>query len=185
MRAFIAIDLENDIKEKIYSFIQEMDSGEKGIRWVKKQGMHLTLKFLGDVSEEKIAKVKSRGEIIAGEYPSFRLNFKGTGSFPPGSRFPRVLWIGIEMCDILKNIQTRLENELQKLGFPKENRKFHPHLTLGRVKGKPDLEKILGGLERHHETDFGRMHVDRLILFKSTLLPAGAEYTILSEFYLA
>jgi 2'-5' RNA ligase len=184
MRAFIAIDLNEEIKKRICAFIRELDTGEKGIRWVKTRGMHLTLKFLGEVPEEKIERIKPLLENIAGNYPSFRLKLKGTGAFPPGAKFPRVMWIGIEMNETLENMQTRVENELQNLGISRENRKFHPHLTLARIKGRPDIEKVLESLASHAETDFGGMIVNRLTLFKSTLKPTGAEYTILSEFYL-
>jgi 2'-5' RNA ligase len=184
MRAFIAIDFEKEIKNNISSLIRNWDTGEKNIRWVKTQGMHLTLKFLGEVSEDHITKVKSVLSNIAQDYPSFRLNLKGTGRFPHGGRHPRVIWIGIEMNEILQNIHARLENELQKIHFPKENRKFHPHLTLGRVKSPHNLGLILEKLEQNKENDFGDMTVNKIILFKSTLKPGGAEYTNLAEFYL-
>ena len=184
MRTFIAIDFDKEIKDTILSLIQKWDTGDRNIRWVKDQGMHLTLKFLGEVSEDKITEVKSVLANIAKDYPSFRLSLKGTGSFPPGTRHPRVIWIGIEMNEILQNIQTRVENELHKIRFPKEKRKFHPHLTLGRVKGPQNLETVMESLEQHKETHFGRMTVNTITFFKSTLKPTGAEYTILSEFYL-
>jgi 2'-5' RNA ligase len=146
--------------------------------------MHLTLKFLGEVSENKIINVKSVLANIAQDYPSFRLSLKGSGRFPHGGRHPRVIWIGIEMNETLEKIHSRLENELQKINFPKENRKFHPHLTLGRIKSPHNLGPILENLEQNKETDFGAMTVNKIILFKSTLRPGGAEYTNLSEFYL-
>ena len=184
MRAFIAIDFDKEIKDTISSLIQQCDTGDKNIRWVKTQGMHLTLKFLGEVSEDKITQVKSVLANIVKDYPSFQLSLKGTGSFPPGARHPRVIWIGIDLNETLQNIQTRLENELHKIRFPKEKRIFHPHLTLGRVKGPQNLGTVMESLEQHNETDFGKMTVNKLILFKSTLKPTGAEYTKLSEFYL-
>jgi 2'-5' RNA ligase len=184
MRTFIAIDFDKEIKDTISALIQKWDTGDRNIRWVKTQGMHLTLKFLGDITEDRIKEVKSVLADISKDYPSFRLSLKGTGAFPPGARYPRVIWIGIEMTKTLQNIQTRLENELHKIQFPKEQRKFHPHLTLGRVKGTQNLGVILRSLDQHKETDFGEMTVNKITLFKSTLKPTGAEYTILSELYL-
>ena len=184
MRTFIAIDFDDEIKDTISSLIQKWDTGDRNIRWVKNQGMHLTLKFLGEVSEDKTTEVKSVLANIAKDYPSFRLSLKGMGSFPPGTRHPRVIWIGIEMNEPLQNIQTRLENELHKIRFPKEKRKFHPHLTLGRVKGTQNLGTVMESLDQHKEAHFGRMTVNTITFFKSTLKPTGAEYTILSEFYL-
>ncbi len=184
MRTFIAIDFDKEIKDMISSHIQKWDTGEKNIRWIKTQGMHLTLKFFGEIDGEKIEKVKSMLGNITKDYRPFRLSLKGTGSFPPGAKHPRVIWIGIEMNETLQNIQTRLENELHKLGFPREKRKFHPHLTLGRIKEPQNIGRVLESLDRHKETDFGGMTVDTITLFESKLRPTGAEYTILSEFYL-
>ena len=94
---------------------------------------------------------------------------------------PRVLWIGVDENPSLQTIQTRVENELYKIRFPKEQRKFHPHLTLGRVKGPHNIGPVIQMLEQHKENDFGRMTVNRITFFQSTLKPTGAEYTILSE----
>lgn len=181
MRIFVAIDLEKKIKDTLTAFIRELDSGNRNIRWVKFQGMHLTLKFLGETSGEKIAEVKSVLEVASSEHPSFELILKGTGTFPPEARTPRVIWIGIEENAALLAIQTRIENDLYKIRFPKEQRKFHPHLTLGRIKGPGNLGPVIHTLGQNRETEFGRMIVGKITLFQSTLKPTGAEYAILSE----
>jgi 2'-5' RNA ligase len=77
-----------------------------------------------------------------------------------------------------------MENELHKIRFPKEKRKYHPHLTLGRVKGPQNLQTVMETLSQYKEAEFGKMTVNKMTLFKSTLKPTGAEYTIISEFYL-
>jgi 2'-5' RNA ligase len=184
MRTFIAIELDQTIKDALSALINKLDSCGRNIRWVKPQGMHLTLKFLGEVSEDKIQEIQSVLGRMVKDYSRFQLRLKETGTFPPEARIPRVLWIGIEENASLQKIQTRLENELHKIRFPKEKRKFHPHLTLGRVKGSQNLETVMEILGRHKQDEFGKMTVNRVTLFKSTLRPSGAEYTILSEFYL-
>jgi len=184
MRMFVAIELEKRIKDSVSALIKKLDKGDRNIRWVKPQGMHLTLKFLGDVSEDKIKEVKSVLGNIAKDYSPFQLHLKGTGTFPTEARIPRVAWIGIEKNEVLQRIQTRVENELHKIRFPKEKRKFHPHLTLGRIKGPQNLGVVIKTLKQYEEAEFGEMTVNRITLFKSTLKPTGAEYTILSEFYL-
>jgi len=181
MRTFVAIELEEEIKAAVSSLIRKLDTGGRNFKWVKSQGMHLTLKFLGEVSADKITEVKSVLEIVANDYPSFELSLKGTGTFPPEARVPRVVWIGIEENATLKTVQTRIENELHKIRFPKEKRKFQPHLTVGRIKGPQNLGPVIHTLDQHKETDFGRMTVNRITLFQSTLKPTGAEYAILSE----
>ena len=184
MRKFVAIELDKRIKESLSSLIQKIDMGDRNVRWVKPQGMHLTLKFLGDVSEDKIKKVESLLGNIAKDYSPFQLSLKGTGTFPPEARIPRVAWIGIEKNEALQKIQTRVENALHKIRFPKEKRRYHPHLTLGRIKGPQNLGTVITTLNQYKEAEFGEMTVNRITLFKSTLKPTGAEYTILSEFYL-
>jgi len=184
MRTFVAIELDKTIKDALSAFIQKLDTGGGNIRWVKPQGMHLTLKFLGEVSEDKIIEIKSVLGSIAKDYPRFQLSLKGARTFPPAARVPRVVWIGIENNEFLQNIQARMENELHNIQFPKEKRKYHPHLTLGRVKGPQNIGTVMETLNQYKESEFGRMTVNKIILFKSTLKPTGAEYTILSEFCL-
>ncbi|UCE40023.1 MAG: RNA 2',3'-cyclic phosphodiesterase [Candidatus Aminicenantes bacterium] len=184
MRTFVAIELDDRIKNTLSALIQKLDLGGKNVRWVKPQGMHLTLKFFGEVSEDRTAEIKSVLESIAKDYSRFSLSLKGTGTFPQGAQIPRVIWIGIEKNEALQEIQARVENEFHKIRFPKEKRKYHPHLTLGRVKGPQNLETIMETLAIHKEIEFGKMTVNKMTLFKSTLKPSGAEYTILSEFFL-
>lgn len=184
MRTFIAIELDPTIKATLSAFIQKLDKGSANIRWVKPPGMHLTLKFLGEVSEERIPEIRSVLARLAQDYTHFQLTLKGTGTFPPPPRTPRVVWVGIEKNEGLQNIQIRVENELHKIQFPKEKRKFHPHLTLGRVKNPKNIQWIMETLDHHRQAEFGTMSVNKFIFFKSTLKPSGAEYTALSEFYL-
>lgn len=187
MRTFIAIDLDKEIKKNLLSFISELDKltrEGRSIRWVKPEGMHLTLKFLGEITGEKVREIENILKAITGKYKSFVLNFKGTGSFPPGSRNPRVLWVSIEEVETLKALQLHLEGELEKLGFPREGRKFHPHLTLGRVKIPSHIRETLSLLEKNKDTNFGEMQAKKLTFFQSILKPSGAEYSALSEFEL-
>ena len=182
MRTFIAIDLEKEIKDRLSSFLQELGKVSKKIKWVKNEGMHLTLKFLGEIEEKKIPEVESLLKEISGNCPSFVLRLRGTGTFPEGRKNPRVLWVGIEESQGLKAIQTKLEGELGKIGFPREKREFHPHLTVGRIKPHSYLGGIFSLLEKNKESDFGEMEVKKISFFQSVLKPTGAEYKILSEF---
>ncbi|MBS3818108.1 RNA 2',3'-cyclic phosphodiesterase [bacterium] len=180
MRTFIAIDLDEEIKKNLNQFIKKLDKGNPSIKWVKKNGMHLTLKFLGNVSPEKVTSIQSSLNKAAQEFSSFSLNLKGTGSFPPGKKIPRVLWVGIEEKEPVQSLQARIEEEMEKLHFPKEKRKFHSHLTLGRIKKKSNLDFVLREFHQYEEADFGKMKVEKLTFFQSTLKPSGAEYTVLS-----
>lgn len=182
MRTFIAIDLDKEIKDKLSSFLLELDKVSKKIKWARKEGMHLTLKFLGEIEEKMIPEVESLLKGISSKCPSFVLRLKGTGTFPEGSKNPRVIWVGIEESQDLKAIQAQLEEELEKTGFPREKREFHPHLTLGRIKPHSYLGGIFSLLESNKESDFGEMKVKKIAFFQSILKPTGAEYRILSEF---
>jgi len=184
MRTFVAIDLSEEIKKNLILLLNQLDTGSRSVKWVKRQAMHVTLKFLGEISEIKADEVKSALERTASIHHSFPLTVKGTGTFPQGKKSPRVIWTGISENDSLSNLQSSIEDELEQLGFPKEKRKFIPHLTLGRVKATFDLPSILSVLARYKDTEFGFMEVKKITFFRSILKPTGAEYSILSEFAL-
>jgi len=184
LRTFIAINLNPEIKKTLIQLIKELDTGNRSIKWVAEQGMHLTLKFLGEIDREKVAQIKNVLKRILKKYRPFSLRFKGTGSFPPGKKAARVLWVGIEEEESLERLQSELEAELEKIGFPKEERRFHPHLTLGRVKFPSGLGQTLSLLEKYKDQTFGEMKVEKITFFQSILKPTGAEYSILSEFEL-
>jgi len=183
MRTFIACDLDKSLKETLEGLICRLRNRGGDIRWVRPEGMHLTLKFLGEIGEETAAKVKSALGVVASRHKPFRLIFQGTGTFPPGPK-ARVLWVGIEESPDLKALQEDLEREMERLGFPSEERGFHPHLTLGRVKASFNLLPLLQEFQKEAATIFGETEVSCLTFFQSTLKPAGAEYSILGEYQL-
>lgn len=182
MRTFIAINLSPEIKKTLSLLIDELDKGSRNIKWIRQEGMHLTLKFLGEIGRERVPEIEDVLIRISKNYEPFVLKFKGTGSFPPGKKNPRVLWVGIEEGETLRALQSQLEGELEKLGFPKERRKFHAHLTLGRVKSFFNLRGTLSLLEKYRERNFGEMEAEKITFFQSILKPTGAEYSVLSEF---
>lgn len=182
MRTFIAINLSPEIKKTLSLLIDELDKGSRNIRWIRQEGMHLTLKFLGEIGRERVPEIEDVLIRISKNYEPFVLKFKGTGSFPPGKKNPRVLWVGIEEGETLRALQPQLEGELEKLGFPRERRKFHAHLTLGRVKSFFNLRETLSLLEKYRERNFGEMEAEKITFFQSILKPTGAEYSVLSEF---
>lgn len=187
MRTFIAIALDQEIKRSLSQFISELKECSpktRGVRWVRPEGMHLTLKFLGEINEEKATRIKSVLERISEKYKPFPLRVEGTGSFPPKSQAPRVLWVAIEEVEDLMSLQSNTEEEMERLGFPKERRTFHPHLTLGRVKSFSDIKETLDFFEKHRDKSFGEMEAKKITFFRSVLKPTGAEYSVLSEFAL-
>ena len=184
MRTFIAINLEKEIKENLSALVEKLRKRGRGIRWVRREGMHLTLKFLGEISEEKIPEIKNILSNVAKNYKPFFLKIRGTGYFPVEKKIPRVIWTGLDADEALTSIQQELERELEKIGFPQEKRKFQAHLTLGRVKVASSIQETLLELKRYQESVFGEMVVHKITLFQSILKPSGAEYITLSEFQL-
>ncbi len=182
MRTFIAIDLDLPLKKILEALIDELRPNGKNIRWVNTQGMHLTLKFLGEIPDQDVLRIAGLLENIVKSHSAFDLTLQGAGWFPPGRKNPRVLWVGVDGGPSLKTLQEEIEIAVEKLGFAREARESHPHLTLGRVKFPSLLEPLLSDLEKRRETVFGEMRVSKVTFFKSTLKPSGAEYSVLSEF---
>lgn len=184
MRTFVAIDLKPEIKKNLSKFIQKLDSHNPNIRWTNNQGMHLTLKFIGEIPDERVDDIQSVLMDISLKHERFPLKLTGTGTFPPRSRHPRILWVGIEENPKLRSVQNDVESKLEKLSIPREKRRFHPHLTLGRVKSSLNITPVLAKFVENINTEFGKMEVAEVTLFKSTLKPTGAEYDALAKIQL-
>jgi 2'-5' RNA ligase len=182
-RLFIAIDLSPDVRrwlEKARSVLEPgMPAGT--VRWVDPQGIHITLKFLGEVAVNRIDGVcAAMGQAVSGESP-FSLTVEGLGCFPNTAR-PRVVWAGVRAEPKLIGIQKRLEDILSATGFPRERRAFSPHLTLGRVKdgaNENQLQRIGAAVESARMETPAGMEAGGLCLFRSILRPSGAEYSVL------
>lgn len=173
LRLFIAVPIPQGMKESLKVLQASWKAKAQGVRWVKPEGLHITLKFLGNVHEEKLEGIKEAMRKALSGFTPFEVRVKGTGAFP-STKNPRVLWVGVKDEEgKLKGVFNALEKALQKWGFPREDRPFSPHLTLGRVKGKGDFSF----LEEGSDLDFGPLLVEEVILFKSDLKPEGAEYT--------
>ena len=175
LRAFVAVDLESQTVQQIAAAITTLRPCLPGIRWLPPTNIHLTLKFLGDIDEAKVAPIAAALERDLCPFSCFTINAKGLGVFPGVAR-PRILWVGL-VGDELNALASRVEKALIPLGFAAEKRAFTPHLTVGRwrqFKGSPkELEDEIGKWRDH---DFGRSTVDEAILFQSVLKPEGALY---------
>lgn len=183
MRTFVAIDLDPEIKSGLSDLVRTLKklAPPAGVGWVKDAGMHLTLKFLGEIDEPRVVEVAAAVKTAASSVAAFPLKVRGTGFFPSNPRAPRVLWVGTAADPVLGELFNRLESNLERLGFVREMRPFHPHVTLGRVKSASRLSDVIAEIERNRSTDFGAMTVRTLTLFKSVLTPGGAVYSVLDE----
>jgi len=192
IRAFIAIELPKDIQDKLFSVQLEIQAkvggaGKKAVRWVPSGNIHLTLKFLGEVSESNL---NSLSDIIKNEtarHAAFTLTIRGLGAFPSPHR-PRIIWVGSEAPLTLSNLQKGIDLGTQKLGYPGEDRSFSPHLTLGRIaqNAHPDeVYSISQIFNKYDPGELGQTLVSEIHLFRSDLHPGGAVYTSLMRFSLA
>lgn len=183
MRCFIAIDMPEDIKASILNVIEKAGQKVKGIRWVSAQNIHLTLKFLGDVKEELIHDIEKGLSSVCINHVPFTINIRGVGAFP-NFKYPNVLWIGIDESEELKRLYEDIEEFMFELGFEKDDRRFSPHLTIGRVKDRKGIEQILKELYTFKDTFFGNIEVKEVLLMRSVLKPTGAEYSKIARFNL-
>ena len=181
IRSFLAIELPVTVQTKIGEIERELESTSADVRWVNPEKMHLTLKFFGNIEESKIDSIVAAIKGPIGTAQPFQLNVRGTGAFP-NLKNPRVIWIGLVEGDgVLIPLQKEMDASLEKIGFQPEGRPFRPHLTLGRVKSNRGKEELMRRVEKYREEEIGNFQVEKVILFKSDLTPAGPIYTPLRE----
>ena len=175
IRAFIAIEIAPATVQQIAAAIEPLRPRIKGIRWVALTNFHLTVKFLGNITESQIAPI---GQTLTDALRPFQrstINAKGLGVFPSVKR-PRVLWVGL-VGGQLTALAAAVETALIPLGFARELKNFTPHLTIGRWRQAERPDRALAQeLENWTQCDFGPTLVDEVILFESLLKPAGAIY---------
>ncbi|MFT3893654.1 MAG: RNA 2',3'-cyclic phosphodiesterase [Anaerolineales bacterium] len=180
MRAFIAVEIPHEIQQAIYKAISNFRQATGSlIRWVPPENMHLTLKFLGDVSASNVEMLTQMLRAEADSSHCFDIRVGGLGSFP-SLRRPRVIYIGIQAPAGLEALHHGVESASRRLGYESEERAFSPHLTIGRVKqdaSASDQQKIRLALENIHIDSLGTARVDSVHLFKSELKPSGSVYT--------
>lgn len=181
MRCFVAIEIPGTVRESIRGTIESIRHTARGIKWVPVENIHITLKFLGEVSEEIAREIGKRLSPLSASHGAFTITIRGTGVFPSFKR-PSVLWIGVDKSEEMEKLYQAIEGSLSELGFPREDRKFSPHLTFGRVRDTRDIEYTLKELNTFRETVFGTIKVEEVLLMKSVLKPTGAEYSRISVF---
>ena len=180
MRVFIAIELPEAVRQKLADLESELSPVTTSARWVAPEAIHLTLKFIGELSESRLDVID---RALAGlAWKPFQVSVQGVGFFP-GARSPRVFWAGLAastMAGLAQEIDTRLE----RFGFDREKRAFRPHVTLARARDTRLDAALVESARRFEEIDCGSFSVDRCCLIQSTLKPAGAVYTRLKEYIL-
>lgn len=178
MRTFIAVPLPVQCQSMLDQTQKELRSHNAEVGWVAIPSIHLTLKFLGEVDPEIIPELAQNLESVSRSEHAFELTLRGLGCFP-NPRSPRVIWCGIEgETDALLRLQQNVDSVCGELGFAPENRSFKPHLTLGRVKGKRNLQALTDCIKIGSVLE-SRFKADCFNIYRSTLKPQGAVYSVL------
>jgi RNA 2',3'-cyclic 3'-phosphodiesterase len=174
MRVFLALDLDSEVRGKLAELQRELRPLARRARWVRPEGLHLTLRFFGEVTAEGVESLAVRlSEAFAG-LPAFALDFRGCGVFPERGN-PRVLWVGVPTPpSALFELQSRAEAVARGLGFAPEKRRFEPHLTMARFRGpEKGIDTLVSSCR---DRDLGRSPIEDALLLESRLSPEGSTY---------
>jgi len=194
MRLFVALDIDDNIRGQVARFLDGVRGFVPDARWVRPESLHVTLKFIGEKSEDEVGKIRRALDTIVAK--PVEMNIRGYGFFP-GTRRPRVFWIGIESGTELAALATAVDEKLAELAIPKEEHAFSPHLTLARGAGgsgsprKQKSDRTNHSFQRLQEKlsaiatpEFGTMTAREFFLYQSQLSPGGSKYTKLAAFAL-
>jgi len=181
MRAFVAIELIEPIREALAALIADLRRTDAPVKWVAAENIHLTLKFLGEVADESVPKaVEILRGCVAGVTP-FEVEVKGVGGFPNLKR-PRVIFVGaLDQPPTAAELARRLNEGMAALGIVPEDRPYQNHITLGRVRETRPMAHLMKRLESLQEKSFGSMTVGQITLMKSDLRPDGPIYTAVEK----
>jgi 2'-5' RNA ligase len=193
MRLFVALDIDDLIRARVARFLDGLRGFESDAHWVRPESLHITLKFIGEQSEDKLENIqRALGTVTANR---FEMNIRGYGFFPEVHK-PRLFWIGIEAGAELALLASTIDEKLAAFGIPKEEHAFSPHLTLARGGRSGSLRKqkrdgANGNFKRLQEKlvagptpEFGTMTAREFFLYESQLAPGGSKYTKLAGFAL-
>lgn len=180
LRTFVALEMPVAIEDQLSKVIATLkgDLKEMPVRWVAVENIHMTLKFIGETSEENVQQISSLIEQCAKNVEPFDLQLKGFGVFPD-SRRPLVLWVGVSAPENLATLQQKIESGLAHLGYPVEDRPFNPHLTIARVRrgaGSPDAKRIMAAMDEHKAITSDPVIIDSVTLFQTVLNRSGSVY---------
>ncbi|MCA6212745.1 RNA 2',3'-cyclic phosphodiesterase [Thermococcus bergensis] len=183
MRAFIAIDVNDKVRQKLVGAQEKIEKTKSAkIKYVEPENLHLTLKFLGEITEEQAEDIKKLLEQIAKKHRKHIVRVKGIGVFP-SYNYVRVIWAGLENDEEIKRMAKEIDDALFKLGFKRE-KDFVSHITIGRVKFVKDKVELMLALKELANEDFGEFEVNAIELKKSTLTPKGPIYETIARFEL-
>jgi 2'-5' RNA ligase len=186
VRLFVALDLPEAVRDRLRDLITQLKAACPEARWVKPEGIHVTLKFIGHVDATKADAIREKLKTIHSE-PPVEMELRGMGFFPNEKR-PRVAWVGVHGSANLGQLAADIEDALAPLGIEREKREYSPHLTLARIdaeKVRPThIEKLVAAARKSEEENFGSVHGTEFHLYESVTKPSGAEYRIIENYAL-
>jgi RNA 2',3'-cyclic 3'-phosphodiesterase len=196
MRLFIALDIDNGIRERLHQFVEGVSGFVSDARWVRPESMHVTLKFIGEKPAQGVEEIKRAVAAVKGE--PFEISFRGYGFFPT-AKSARVFWVGIEAGPQLARLATAVDHATSALGIPKEDHAYSPHLTLarggrgrsgapgGQKEDRPNrsFQKLQERLVAMPALAFGTMTAHEFFLYQSQLTRGGAQYAKVERFGLS
>ncbi len=183
MRLFVALEIPSVVRENLAALLKALRAISPQTRWVRPENLHVTLKFIGEVQEPKLAFIRSALADVRSDQP-VALDFRGLGFYPNEKR-PRVFWAGIEASPNLITLAADIDKAMETLGIPGEKRPFSPHLTLARFEPPRLPEKLRTTIQEKAASDFGSLRTSQFHLIESKLKPTAAEYTTLESFLFA
>ncbi len=182
IRSFIAIEIPQPFQVAIGDLQNTLRRTEAEVKWVRPEGIHLTLKFLGSIREEDLERISQAISPLVREWEPFELRIRGLGCFP-SSRNPRVIWIGIDQGGKeVSALERVVEDTMALLNFAPESRTFTPHLTLGRVRSSKERSSLIRAMESRKDSEVGTFRAKEVHLFRSELRPSGAVHTKLRTY---
>jgi 2'-5' RNA ligase len=180
VRLFVALDIPDAVRNALAALSHDLRKLSSAGRWVRIEGAHITLKFIGETPDDRAERIRSVLHEARGPGP-IELQFSGLGFFPTPRR-PRVLWAGVAAGPELRTLAAAIETQLEPLGIPHETRDFSPHITLARFDSPKGLDALSGAVENLGAPEFGRATSREFHLYQSVLKRGGAEYTRLASY---
>lgn len=177
VRSFIAIEISDKTKDKLKNIIAKLDEAKSDVKWVSTKNLHITLKFLGNITDDTIVEISNIIRESSFGINPFSLDIEGIGAFPNLER-PKVIFVNIkDEGEYLSKLYDRLNEKLSYLGIKKESRNYIPHLTIGRVRSQKHINKLIDSIKVKGDDFIGNEQVGSIILMMSELLPKGSKYS--------
>ncbi len=190
MRLFVALDIPEEIRQRMTGYLEGVREFAPDARWVKPESFHVTLKFIGEQKDDQVERIQR--ELATFRAQPFEIAFRGSGFFP-NPRSPRVFWLGIEAPEQLPQLAKSVDEAVARTGVERESNQYRPHLTLARSgsgrphpqpgdRPSPPLRRLAEKLQGKPAPEFGTMTAREFFLFESKLGPGGARYSKIARF---